>query len=338
MEKKDLNRVIWVDYLKATACIAVVIFHVIYGLQNAGIYTHTYLNILKDFCDMFQIPLFMMASGYLYGIQNKKEPYFKFIRKKIINLGIPYIIFSIVYFLINTIFASSVNFSYGLDTLFMLPIRPIAQYWFLFALIWIFIIAALLELLIKNEYVIFTIFLIWKLLAINMFIFGTVDYYIAGYAVFFYFGVLYARKSNIFKPLKSKLAYAMAGVYLILFGVFELINITNIKVLDISRLVLNMLGITVFMLIFEMHVNKRGPLLINVVSKYSFQIYLLHTMATSAIRIILVKIGIFNDLVHFILGMTVGIVLPVIAAWICNRITVLNIFFYPISTYKKLKS
>lgn len=337
MADKSEGRQLWVDYLKTMACVAVLVFHVIYGLQNAGIYTHTYLNVIKDFCDIFQIPLFMMASGYLYGCGKNVTSYFEFEKKKLINLAVPYFVFSIIYFLINTIFASSVNFSYGIDTLFKLPLYPIAQYWFLYALILIFLLVPALELIIKNEYIIFAIFLVWKILAINMFILGVVDYYIAGYAVFFYFGVVYARKKEIFKPLKGVVVYIMTGVFLIMFGILEIYTIENQRMLDIYKLVVNMLVILMFMILFEKHARECKNKLVNLISRYSFQIYLLHTMATSAVRIILGKIGIYNDLIHVIIGIVAGLTFSIVVGIICEKSVLLNILFYPYSTIRKIK-
>lgn len=341
--QSNKERLLWVDYLKAFACLAVVTFHVIYGLQNAGLPTHSYTNALKEFCDMFQIPLFMMASGFLYARAGRiKGSYFKFEAGKLINLGIPYLVFSYVYIAINTVFASSVNFSYDLRTILRVPIEPVAQYWFLFALILIFLFIVAIEKVIKNEYVLFGIMLIWKILIINMFLLGdkvlNIDYYIAGYGVFFYLGVLYARRHDDFEFLRNKkVVITLVAVYLVLFAAYLVRPQMSTRVLDMVKLFLNLLAITSFTLLFEMFWKRFECGFLKLISKYSFQIYLLHTMATAALRIVLVKLGIYNDIIHFVLGMIVGLTASIIAAVICEKTVVLNILFFPKSTYKKLK-
>ena len=76
--------------------------------------------------------------------------YFHFQGRKIVNLGVPYIVFSIVYYVINVTFSSSVNFSYTPKDLLKIYITPIAQYWYLLATLLIFLFLPILEKLIKN--------------------------------------------------------------------------------------------------------------------------------------------------------------------------------------------
>lgn len=339
MEEKKVTRQVWVDYLKACACLAVVIFHVIYGLQNAGIYTNPSLNVLKEFCDIFQIPIFMMASGYLYGMAGKQSSYLRFEKKKLINLFVPYIVFSLVYFGINSVFSSSVNFSYDIKTLLMLPVKPIAQYWFLFALMLIFILVPLLEKVIKNEYILLFIFFVWKLLAMNGFLFDekfAIDYYLAGYTIFFYMGTTYARKHDDFKFIREKCIYILVCLFIVLFAAAFFIK-GNDMFISYYRFGLNMVSIVAFTVLFEKKWEVLKCRFIDIIAKYSFQIYLLHTMATAAVRIVLAKLGIYNDLIHFIIALITGIFVSVTVAVICDKTGYLNILFYPISTYKKIK-
>lgn len=339
LEEKKVTRQVWVDYLKACACLAVVIFHVIYGLQNAGIYTNPSLNVLKEFCDIFQIPIFMMASGYLYGMAGKPSSYLRFEKKKLINLFVPYIVFSLVYFGINSVFSSSVNFSYDIKTLLMLPVKPIAQYWFLFALMLIFILVPLLEKVIKNEYILLFIFFVWKLLAMNGFLFDekfAIDYYLAGYTIFFYMGTTYARKHDDFKFIREKCIYILVCLFIVLFAAAFFIKGNNMFI-SYYRFGLNMVSIVAFTVLFEKKWEVLKCRFIDIIAKYSFQIYLLHTMATAAVRIVLAKLGMYNDLIHFIIALITGIFVSVTVAVICDKTGYLNILFYPISTYKKIK-
>ena len=73
-------------------------------------------------------------------------------------------------------------------------------------------------------------------------------------------------------------------------------------------------------------------------NKYSFQIYLLHTIFTAGIRIILMRLSITSWVIHIIVGTLCGIVFSVLAAVIAKKIKILNIFFFPTKTYKQLKT
>ncbi|MBO7209091.1 MAG: hypothetical protein J6V58_05065, partial [Clostridia bacterium] len=65
------------------------------------------------------------------------------------------------------------------------------------------------------------------------------------------------------------------------------------------------------------------------VNKYSFQIYLLHTIFTAGIRIILLRMNIGQWWIHVILGTACGLVFSVLAAVIAKKVKFLDFFFFP---------
>jgi peptidoglycan/LPS O-acetylase OafA/YrhL len=73
------------------------------------------------------------------------------------------------------------------------------------------------------------------------------------------------------------------------------------------------------------------------VNKYSFQIYLLHTIFTAGIRIILQRVNITQWWIPILVGTVCGIAFPVLASLIANKIRFLNFFFFPTKTIKLLK-
>ena len=97
----------WLDHAKGIACFLVVLCHVLRGLINAGIIIRTsFLGKLDFIIYLFHMPLFFMVSGYFYKknteIKSVRE-YMIFVKKKIINLGVPYGIYSIIYIFSNMI-------------------------------------------------------------------------------------------------------------------------------------------------------------------------------------------------------------------------------------------
>jgi hypothetical protein len=69
------------------------------------------------------------------------------------------------------------------------------------------------------------------------------------------------------------------------------------------------------------------------VNKYSFQIYLLHTIFTAGIRIILLRMNIGQWWIHVLLGTACGLVFSVLAAVISKKVKFLNFFFFPAKAY-----
>ena len=73
------------------------------------------------------------------------------------------------------------------------------------------------------------------------------------------------------------------------------------------------------------------------VNKYSFQIYLLHTIFTAGIRIVMVRVNITQWWIHIVGGTIFGLVCSVLVAEIAKKTKFLNFFFFPTQTYKCIK-
>ena len=71
------------------------------------------------------------------------------------------------------------------------------------------------------------------------------------------------------------------------------------------------------------------------INKYSLQIYLLHTIFTAGIRIVLMRLGIVQWWIHVPVGTVCGIVFSVLAAVIAKKLGFLNFFFFPTKVLKR---
>lgn len=111
-----------------------VLGHLLQGLDKANIEWNKSLYYYIDkFIYIFHMPLFMCLSGYIYGKYTKltsKKEYFLFLKKKLINLGIPYLTFYLLYVLVNMVFSSSVNSQKGIQDILNIFTNPIAPFWF----------------------------------------------------------------------------------------------------------------------------------------------------------------------------------------------------------------
>lgn len=336
MDATVRKREIWVDYMKAIACLSVLTFHVIYGLQNAGLPCGIVLTVIKDFCGLFQIPAFMFASGYLFS----KKPignYFKFEGRKLLNLGVPYIVFSAVYYFVNVSFSSSVNFTYTPKDLLGIYMTPLAQYWYIFATILIFLFLPVLEFVISNEFILLLFLFTWKLINSYYISETNYDYFFSQYAYIFYLGVLYGRHNEVLS-VKDEKARTVLPILALCIGTFVSTYFFDWSVmLIVIRMFIPLLTTYLLVYFFETFSTKMENKFLSMVAKYSFQIYLLHTMVTAAMRIVLVKIGYTNQWIQFFVGWIVGLAVTMFVAWFCERTVIFNIFFFPERTVKKLK-
>lgn len=64
---KSSKRIEWIDYLKAFACILVVLGHLLQSLQKSGIDNNQKItSFINWFIYLFHMPIFFCLSGYLY--------------------------------------------------------------------------------------------------------------------------------------------------------------------------------------------------------------------------------------------------------------------------------
>lgn len=336
MEKN--KRIEWVDYLKAFACFLVVLGHLIQSLQKANIDSYTNItSFVNWFIYLFHMPLFMCMSGFLY-CKTKKEftwkSYKEFEIKKIINLLIPYITFYLVFIGINMIFASSVNNARGIEDLIGILNNPMPPFWFLYALASIFLIIPIIEKIFKNNRKIVFIFLIGlKVLSIFL---KTKIYFIdsiMAHSIYFYFGAFINEKCKIEKNR------VINSILVIIYIIMSIIYYRHKeKCIDFFIALINIIfalsGIWICINIFR--TNKSSKIL-DTFKKYTFQIYLTHTIFAAGIRIVLLKVGVSSYFMQFVIGLIVSIYVPVIMSIISKKFKYTEIFFYPIKTIKELK-
>lgn len=338
--KKNIKKIEWIDYVKAFACFLVVLGHILQSFQKAGIDNHISITEYIDwFIYLFHMPLFMCISGFLYCIKDNHfsfKQYKEFEIKKICNLIVPYIVFYLIFIGINMIFASSVNNQRGLDDIVGIINNPMPPYWFLYALMSIFIVTPIIEKICKNnKKIVLTVFVVLKFISI----FITTKLYIIDsvlkWGIYFYFGSVFSKKEKEINKINCLTIIIHTIIYnIVALFVYEIEYNCNEFLIEIIRVLLAINGIIIFINIFKM--IKKCKIL-DTFKNYTFQIYLMHTIFGAGIRIVLLKIGITNYIVNLIIGLAISIYVPVLISIISNKIVYTNIVFYPIKTIEQIK-
>lgn len=120
----------WIDDIKIFACILVVLGHFFQSMIKSGIYLEN--DVIDWFLKTiyyFHVPVFFICSGYLYQATVHficLKDWGRNIVKKLLSLGIPYLLFSTATWILKTIFSGSVNDEVAslYDVLFLHPISP----------------------------------------------------------------------------------------------------------------------------------------------------------------------------------------------------------------------
>ena len=329
-----MERNILVDRLKGYACFLVLFGHVIMGIRIAGVDIPQLFWGIEKFIWSFHVALFLFLSGVVYKVTGEwrgKKTKCRFIIHKLYNLGVPYVVFSIIYVLINSLVGEA-NTGFVISDIFNIWKTPIAQYWFLYALFFLFVIWTLLSEKLKNWQIAIIVVLIGYLAPLFGISLGCLD-------VVFYSALAFGIGTFVdFKKLTKPPVWVKWLVILmhIVTGVgFILIN--KIEAPFVKELMIIFGIYASIMLISLLQSCGLVARFLDFVNRYSFQIYLLHTIFTAGIRIILIRLSIDEWWIHVLVGTVCGLAFSVLAAKIAEKVKFLNFFFFPAKTYSFYK-
>ena len=274
-----MSRDVLIDRLKGYACFLVVLGHVIMGIRLAGIDVPCFFPMAETFIWSFHVSLFLFLSGQVYtltGGWGGKETRLNFIKHKAITLGVPYIIFSVVYILINSFVGGANNQSSYAD-IFMIWKTPTAQYWFLYALFFLFVIWALLGKFKTWQITVFIVGLAYIVPLLG----GTFGFFEVVMYSALPFGVGTCVK--ISSVNKGHPAVKTAIILLHVAVCAVLIKLGVMGVFGVKEAVM-FFGIYASILLISM-LSGFGIVsrILDFINKYSFQTYLLHTIFTAGI-------------------------------------------------------
>ncbi|MBT9806963.1 acyltransferase family protein [Blautia wexlerae] len=329
MDKKTAvrTREKWVDDVKVIACILVVLGHFFASVQSYASGGVLYEWFHKTIY-YFHVPLFFICSGYLYQKYSRVDDiksYLKNISKKALALGIPYVTFSSATWVLKTVFSRDVNNQIGgfCDTLFQ---HPTAPYWYLYALFFIFLVTPTFS-TVKMTAVGLAVAIVAKgyiltgggtgIYAVSTVLTNEI-WFVLGMSICVFNVQLHRKKksgalSGLVFVILSIVAYVKAikpGVFTFILGLIACYSVI-ILVAD------NADNETAFGKVME------------VLSKYTMPIFLMHTIMAAALRAALLRIGVTNGIIHISVGLIVSFGGPILAAYIMEKTTWLEFFLYP---------
>ena len=136
---KASPRLFWIDSSRGLAIALVVLGHVISNSISAKALTGGTWQIVYDFIYAFHMPLFFYVSGYLQKFNSQSDWRHESRRwgEKFLGLAIPYVVFSVLYVMAKVVFShtDAVMNPVSASSLLGMAIRPISEYWFLYALL-----------------------------------------------------------------------------------------------------------------------------------------------------------------------------------------------------------
>lgn len=335
-------RYIWVDYAKAIGIILVVFGHVNRGLHSSGInISNSMFEKLDSIIYSFHMPLFFFLSGLFFINSIEKSTKFDFTLNKINVILYPYVIWSLLQGTTEVILSKYTNAKTNMIEVLSFPFHPRAQFWFLYALFMIFILACIiyhhrrfiqtLPLVIIISLVAYTFSnKIGTQLHIN---------YITNNIVFFFIGCIF---NTYYKHIEKILSKSSLILLTLLFACSQYIfhfyynmSYTQTGIFTFG------LAITAILLITNLSIElvKTNIYWPRKIGELSMVIYLTHILAGSGARIIISKIFHVNNwYAHIFFGTLIGIILPILFYYLTKKMNMQFLFNSPFLRFKKEKS
>ncbi len=309
------QRVEWLDSAKGVAMITVVLYHVLLGFETAGLvqpssileYTNIYLRAAAT-------PIFFIVSGFFIERSMSKYGYKKFFKGALLFLVYPYFLWSIIQIAVKIVFASLVNKTETFEIVSLLY-EPVAQFWFLHALFLAQVIYALIHKTQKQNILIFA-----AIIFAASFVNGSVGFVADALrsSGLLLIGVYFAKENRILKIQPMKVVI-ISLIILLLTGPLYAYYIMPMGIAGRSNIIG---GITTFIVVAALLAKYGSPKILEIFGKYSMYIYVMHIMAIVPFRVVIMKLGIDIPLLSITICLVAGLILPLIAAIIMEKIKI----------------
>lgn len=310
MKKKQIE---WVNVAKGIGIFLVVYGHVIIGIHNSGMNLKgPIFEIQESVIYSFHMPLFFFLSG-MFVKKWASRDFKTAINIKLRTVLYPYFVWSLIQGLIMYGLGKLTNGDIGMKEIVRIPIDPIAQFWFLYVLFFCFVLYYLLNKLLNSKSIfLFSI----ALLIISPFL----DFWVLSrIGIYFFFFVLGSTHIN---RIKTKSVY-----FILLFVISNIIIYMNIVPMFLNFLFKLLAGISGILLTINLSKKLKDNKILNEIGSASMSIYVMHIIAGSGIRVILLKLGVDSVLLHIVIGTLVGIIAPLIADCFVKKINLTKMLY-----------
>lgn len=329
------DRTHWIDNAKAIGIILVVYGHVARGLVSSNIEAPTpYYKLLDQVIYSFHMPLFFFLSGLFFIQTLDKKGAGKLVLSKVDTILYPYVVWSLIQGGTEVFLSQHANGSVTISNVLALWWQPRAQFWFLYALFFVFAFASLTywAFSTRRHLLIFGV-------SVALYLYPPplthyiIPNFIVGHLVFFCLGIVFNTHFRIAKFSSLTLLVLITAVFAIaqwLFhAVFEFQSIDR----NPALLALTIISI-LFVVTLGAYLAKKDLTFLAYIGASSMAIYLMHILAGSGTRVLLSKLfHIESFTVHLIAGCLAGILAPLIAVVVIRQLKIPFVFSAPISKF-----
>lgn len=332
-------RISWIDFGKGFTILSVLLVHVMLGVVNSGVpYTAQQLwlpTVVIGFLFTYVMPVFFAMSGYVYKPVQTWQQFFKKNGQRLISLGVPYIAFNVVIYIVKLFGNDKLTFS----DLLSIWNQPIAYTWYLFALFGIYVLVDLYHLVGLPLW----LQIILGVVTLTLVSFDTIHIGLLSQAFRWVLPFILGIAIKEYAILNRKYLTVLATGIFVISSVVAIrqyfMMIEAVNVLDISLLAVKMSSVFVFLALYRLIGTERNRWL-TFIGKNSLIVYLVHVpVGTLVMKIIEWRAPSLtvNYWVFMVATLVVTLVFSLVAVLIANRFRVVNLVFQPIKVIASLR-
>ncbi len=319
---KASDRLLWIDTAKGIGIVLVVLGHVLVGLNGAGLIADKKMYVLAfDIIYSFHMPLFFFLSGLFFLHSYRKRGALPLIGNKMATIVYPFVIWSAIQIIIEATLANYTNNDESFGHLLTMFLYPKSQFWFLQALFLMFVSYAFLFSVFKHWAIWITtllslcLFIFQDSLLMNMAITDNVIRNI----IYFNAGIVTAYTVKSFRSSTATVILSSVIFITLVYGEFIWAHIQLSQASLYFVLVAAFCGIGMVLSISIQRYSLVESSM-KLFGKYSMEIYIMHILFASGIRIVLQKFfGIQEFWLHLMSGMGAGLLFPLASLYLINK-------------------
>jgi fucose 4-O-acetylase-like acetyltransferase len=325
------SRIGWVDCAKGIGILLVVYGHVARGVSTAGLMDgEGSFQFVDSLIYSFHMPLFFFLSG-MFFLNSYRKTGMPLITNKFVVLIYPYVIWSVLQTGVKIVMGGHTNHPAQLHDFVTILWLPVEQFWFLYSLFMIFVFESIcfstLRKLDRSEQ---TCIVLIGMVSLGLFFLrpllpGVFQVQtVAEYMVYFHGGICFTFFTKE-KELRGLVRIPL--LWLLLFASCAAVHQLwweNSVVLPL------LLAFSGTMIVITLSHVLLPPIftIFSYLGKFSMEIYLIHILAASGFRIILVKVFQTSSLsLHLAGGLTFGLLIPILFAKMTEKHPLGALFF-----------
>lgn len=312
-------RTAWPDIAKGFGIILVVVGHTWRGLAEAGILAKDDLYYALDAgIYAFHMPLFFFLSGWFFPKVVVRDSPATLLKRVFWRLFYPMCLWTYIFISVKILAGGSANEPVGFQDLLRLPVPGYLHLWFLWALIVLTLVGIVLRPLLMRWLMPSLMGVIAVSLVMNYYgIFYGNEFFRASVvsSIYFFLGAAFGARGAL--PSSGRAAVLALAAFVVADGAAIYWGGQYHVFVGMGIAIVATLAVIVILRHLHDRFGGRGMAgraldILALLGRLSLTIYLVHTIASAMVRIVLLKLGIVSLPLHLVLGVSAGVIGPLI--------------------------